>query len=1274
MSSSVQIMAGAAYINLSLRDAQVAQGLGKTQKKLSAFAAAAQKAFVGMNLWSSQCVNTLMLMNGVVSSTIRKFGQLDTTTRSFIAITGSSLSQMGKFQDQFKQIALATGYLQQEIADTAVVMGRLGLSAKEVQDGLHPMLNLVRATNSPVSRIAEVAEHAGAALRIFNLDSTEMTRIVDVMAYASNRSATDVFALGESLKMAGPSAHSLGEDIEDVTAALMLFANAGIKGSLAGTALRKIYQSLAVASKSENLTPEEEAEGISGLEQLRDLGIQVRDKETGNLRKAADIMYDLADAVGRMKTGERVNFATDVFDLRGSLGALSILNNPALLEQFRQGLANSAGTAKDAADKINDGVTKMLNNLRTSFEELQKSFGAFAFDTMAPLLEIFMNVSNAFSRFVEQNHGVIKTFLQATISIVALGAALKGVFGIFALFKMALAPFQGLQTVFSSIFRVLSGGMRKEAELAKANALIVTNTEAIKTAARKKAVAEKKALEMQAKMDSANANYSQNLATLNAEKQKLAAIQQNVKQTKMAEDQKLASVRSRCAQELSAERAKLNQIKAAQSAIKGGRGPDMAQKRAELRADLAATKARIKNIRTVAQAQANARAANIKGLENEARQQQVVVNKQTKRVVASGKAAAAVYQQQANAQNNLTAATNAYNATTGKAITKESALNAVKAMSIHRDKMRGKLLVSLMAKKKLSYVLNQKHRALILKTSFESLVAAMREKAGIDATTASLWAKVIAMKAAAAAGLVLAGVLQFLSANWVTIAFMAIVTVIGMIRSNAEEASQKLHDMVDAAKEARDAATQRAEDRKNQAVDEEKEFRRYQQLRDKGKRSEEEQNEFAQLRGKYGAFSSFGDFAQKQLDTRGKELWNILGKAIEAYTTAKRMEIQHSDGSNEDERIKFHREAEEALREVNNARSAYDEYLSIAGTIAPDQDKIAKMYQRHKHDSRQTYIPSRAAHADLAAEALKYYWFPAPSRRLVLNDAEKLRYAQGTSLPDLQASRTEKEEEEIQASAQKLADAQSALDETLEEFEESSRSQTQNDIRDLDEKIEQTQRYIALLETANRDTAKWSNLIAGLNQQKEDLLAQEAAENLEMANWVSQFEAERNAESQRQSVFDEFSRLMERKDYSPALLMAQQWKGYYDNLYRQKTAEYSAAVTGFQEPQSEWGASFSEKEIDALEKLKEEIENLISHGDKWTDRVTEVQDAMNSFEERKNVTEVIGSWSLSALQRMIGLDGGALERTAAATEASAKYLRQTQKGIDSLNEKQIVWG
>lgn len=169
------------------------------------------------------------------------------------AITGATGSEFEALRKNALELGRATEYTARQVGDLQIEYGRLGFTTKEILDATGATLNLATATGEDLARSAEIA---GATLRAFQLDASEMGRVTDVITGSLNKSALALDSFADGMKYVAPVAEATNVSLEETSAALSVLANAGIKGSQAGTSLRRIFTLLDRSGKpfSERLT------------------------------------------------------------------------------------------------------------------------------------------------------------------------------------------------------------------------------------------------------------------------------------------------------------------------------------------------------------------------------------------------------------------------------------------------------------------------------------------------------------------------------------------------------------------------------------------------------------------------------------------------------------------------------------------------------------------------------------------------------------------------------------------------------------------------------------------------------------------------------------------------------------------------------------------------------------------------------------------------------------------------------------------------------------
>lgn len=428
MSISGNIRAGAAYVEVTAQTSKLQRGLASAQAQLQQFGRSC--ASIGKDM--------LMLTGAFaapLAMAVKGFAAFDDQMRLAKAVTKATQAEFESMTQVAAKLGRETSFTAKQVADGMVALGRMGFSPKEVEDAIAPTLDLARATGTELREAADIAANS---MRIFGIEAERMSDVADVLAATANGSAQTLTDLFEALKMAGPQAKAAGENITDTSAAIGILANVGVKGSLAGTALRKSYSQFAKTKVQDK---------------LKAIGIATVDA-SGNLRKMADIMADIGMAMSSMPSAEKISFAEEIFDIRGSLAGLSLGDNVKGLQAFIEKLQDIRGTAGNTAKEMDDGLGGSFRMLMSAVEGAMNAIAKALEGTLKPFVDRATEATLAVIKWIEANSGLVTGFALAVAGAAALGAALivigaasKGAAAGFAVIQTAIKGFTFLQGV-----------------------------------------------------------------------------------------------------------------------------------------------------------------------------------------------------------------------------------------------------------------------------------------------------------------------------------------------------------------------------------------------------------------------------------------------------------------------------------------------------------------------------------------------------------------------------------------------------------------------------------------------------------------------------------------------------------------------------------------------------------------------------------------------------------------------------------------------------------
>ena len=266
------------------------------------------------------------------------------------AVSGATAEEFEALSDNAKELGASTMFSAREVASLQTEFAKLGFTATEITKVTEATLALAQASGSDLARAAEVA---GSTLRAFGMDASETGRVTDVMAMSFSSSALDMETFAESMKFVAPVAKSAGMSLEETSAMLSVLANAGIKGSKAGTALRRIISEIGATGK-----PTAEA-----IADLASKGLDLADAKDEVGRSAQSALLVLAEGVNQ-------------------------------IAPTTQALQNSAGAAKEMADIMGDTAFGASKRLESAMEGLGISIGEIVAVAVVPLIEGFASLAS----------------------------------------------------------------------------------------------------------------------------------------------------------------------------------------------------------------------------------------------------------------------------------------------------------------------------------------------------------------------------------------------------------------------------------------------------------------------------------------------------------------------------------------------------------------------------------------------------------------------------------------------------------------------------------------------------------------------------------------------------------------------------------------------------------------------------------------------------------------------------------------------------------------
>ena len=287
---------------------------------------------------------------GIGIKSVKTASEFEAAMSKVKAISGATGGDFKKLEDIAKKMGATTKFTAIDSAEALKYMGMAGWKTDQMIAGLPPIMNLAAASGENLGTVSDIVTDS---LTAFGMKATDAARFSDVLAAAATNSNTNVGLMGETFKYAAPVAGALGYSIEDTAVAVGLMANAGIKGSQAGTALRSAFTRLVKPTKEVN----------KGLELI---GLSADDFRGKSLHETIDI---LRDSFKGLDGSQQAEIASMIFGQRAMSGMLGIIN--ASEEDYNKlttAIKNSSGSADEMAKIMNDNLQGDLVLLKSAIE------------------------------------------------------------------------------------------------------------------------------------------------------------------------------------------------------------------------------------------------------------------------------------------------------------------------------------------------------------------------------------------------------------------------------------------------------------------------------------------------------------------------------------------------------------------------------------------------------------------------------------------------------------------------------------------------------------------------------------------------------------------------------------------------------------------------------------------------------------------------------------------------------------------------------------------
>lgn len=365
------------------------------------------------------------VIGGLGIAAVKTAADFDSSMSQVAAISGATGDDLQALRDKAREMGEKTKFSASEAADAMTYMAMAGWKSKDMISGIDGIMSLAAASGEDLATTSDIVTDA---LTAFGLSAKDSGHFADILAAASSNANTNVSMMGETFKYCAPIAGALGFSAEDTAEAIGLMANAGIKSSQAGTALRTIMNNLAGDVK------------ISG-KAIGDVTIATTNAD-GSMRDLSDILSDCRAAFGKLTESEKANAAESLVGKNAMSGFLALMNAaPEDIAKLSGAIDNCDGSAEKMAATMQDNLAGQLTILKSQLQELAISFGEIL---MPAIRSIVSKIQDFVGKLNSMDEGTKQAIVKIGLLVAAIGPLLIVIGNVISKTGTALRAFSSL--------------------------------------------------------------------------------------------------------------------------------------------------------------------------------------------------------------------------------------------------------------------------------------------------------------------------------------------------------------------------------------------------------------------------------------------------------------------------------------------------------------------------------------------------------------------------------------------------------------------------------------------------------------------------------------------------------------------------------------------------------------------------------------------------------------------------------------------------------------
>ena len=184
-----------------------------------------------------------------ITKTIDEVTKFENTTRRIEGVAGISGKSLSKLSQQSIDLSNATEFMATEVQSATLALVKLGIPAVAASKMLPILADITTATGLEMGRVSVIVLDIMRQFSLDFLNMAEVQRTANVLFQVEAQTSIESFEeIADSMKYVATVANTMGYSLEETSSILGILANRGIKGTLAGNAMKNMFLNILSAT------------------------------------------------------------------------------------------------------------------------------------------------------------------------------------------------------------------------------------------------------------------------------------------------------------------------------------------------------------------------------------------------------------------------------------------------------------------------------------------------------------------------------------------------------------------------------------------------------------------------------------------------------------------------------------------------------------------------------------------------------------------------------------------------------------------------------------------------------------------------------------------------------------------------------------------------------------------------------------------------------------------------------------------------------------------